>query len=90
MSYSGERDNFAPHMALVPMVIEQTSRGERSFDIYSRLLKERVIFLTGQVEDHMANLIVAQMLFPKQKTQKKISICTLTPRRGDHCRDVYL
>ena len=50
-------------MALVPMVIEQTSRGERSFDIYSRLLKERVIFLTGQVEDHMANLIVAQMLF---------------------------
>ena len=59
MSYSGERDNFAPHMALVPMVIEQTSRGERSFDIYSRLLKERVIFLTGQVEDHMANLIDA-------------------------------
>ena len=54
MSYSGERDNFAPHMALVPMVIEQTSRGERSFDIYSRLLKERVIFLTGQVEDHMS------------------------------------
>lgn len=71
MSYSGERDNFAPHMALVPMVIEQTSRGERSFDIYSRLLKERVIFLTGQVEDHMANLIVAQMLFWKQKTQKR-------------------
>lgn len=64
MSYSGERDNLAPHMALVPMVIEQTSRGERSFDIYSRLLKERVIFLTGRVEDHMANLIVAQMLFP--------------------------
>lgn len=90
MSYSGERDNFAPHMALVPMVIEQTSRGERSFDIYSRLLKERVIFLTGQVEDHMANLIVAQMLFWKQKTQKKISICTLTLGRGDYCRDVYL
>ena len=62
MSYSGERDNFAPHMALVPMVIEQTSRGERSFDIYSRLLKERVIFLTGQVEDHMANLIVARRM----------------------------
>ncbi|OBX10986.1 ATP-dependent Clp endopeptidase proteolytic subunit ClpP [Gallibacterium genomosp. 3] len=50
-------------MALVPMVIEQTSRGERSFDIYSRLLKERVIFLTGEVEDNMANLIVAQLLF---------------------------
>lgn len=49
--------------ALVPMVVEQTSRGERSYDIYSRLLKERVIFLTGQVEDHMANLIVAQLLF---------------------------
>ena len=48
---------------LVPMVIEQTARGERSFDIYSRLLKERVIFMTGQVEDHMANLIVAQLLF---------------------------
>lgn len=48
---------------LVPMVIEQTGRGERSFDIYSRLLKERVIFLVGGVEDHMANLIVAQLLF---------------------------
>lgn len=48
---------------LVPIVIEQTARGERSFDIYSRLLKERVIFLVGQVEDHMANLIVAQLLF---------------------------
>jgi ATP-dependent Clp protease protease subunit len=48
---------------LVPMVIEQTARGERSYDIYSRLLKERVIFVSGQVEDHMANLIVAQLLF---------------------------
>ena len=48
---------------LVPMVIEQTARGERSFDIYSRLLKERVIFMVGQVEDHMANLLVAQLLF---------------------------
>jgi len=48
---------------LVPMVVEQSARGERSYDIYSRLLKERVIFLTGQVEDHMANLIVAQLLF---------------------------
>lgn len=71
MSYSGERDNFVPHMALVPMVIEQTSRGERSFDIYSRLLKERVIFLTGQVEDHMANLIVAQMLFLEAENPEK-------------------
>jgi ATP-dependent Clp protease protease subunit len=58
-------------MSLVPMVIEQTSRGERSFDIYSRLLKERVIFLTGQVEDHMANLIVAQMLFLEAENPEK-------------------
>ena len=53
----------APRSALVPIVVEQTSLGERSYDIYSRLLKDRVIFLTGPVEDHMANLIVAQMLF---------------------------
>lgn len=56
---------------LVPMVIEQTARGERSFDIYSRLLKERVIFLVGQVEDHMANLIVAQMLFLESENPDK-------------------
>lgn len=49
--------------SLVPVVVEQTSRGERSYDIYSRMLKDRVIFLTGQVEDHMADLIVAQLLF---------------------------
>ncbi|MXP67574.1 ATP-dependent Clp endopeptidase proteolytic subunit ClpP [Pantoea sp. Aalb] len=59
------------NMTLVPMVIEQTSRGERSYDIYSRLLKERVIFLTGQVEDHMANLIVAQMLFLEAENPAK-------------------
>lgn len=57
--------------ALVPVVIEQSSRGERSFDIYSRLLRERVIFLTGQVEDHMANLIVAQMLFLESENPEK-------------------
>ena len=57
--------------ALVPMVVEQTSRGERAFDIYSRLLKERVIFLVGQVEDHMANLIVAQMLFLESENPEK-------------------
>ncbi len=57
--------------ALIPMVIEQTSRGERSYDIYSRLLKERVIFLVGQVEDHMANLIVAQMLFLESENPEK-------------------
>ena len=57
--------------ALVPMVIEQSSRGERSFDIYSRLLRERVIFLSGEVEDHMANLIVAQLLFLEAENPEK-------------------
>ena len=57
------RNSTAPQSALVPIVVEQTSLGERSYDIYSRMLKDRVIFLTGPVEDHMANLIVAQMLF---------------------------
>ncbi|ASK78825.1 ATP-dependent Clp endopeptidase, proteolytic subunit ClpP [Paraphotobacterium marinum] len=57
--------------ALVPMVVEQTSRGERSYDIYSRLLKDRVIFLTGQVEDHMANLVVAQLLFLESENPEK-------------------
>lgn len=57
--------------ALVPMVIEQTAKGERSYDIYSRLLKERAIFLTGQVEDHMANLIVAQLLFLESENPEK-------------------
>ncbi len=56
---------------LVPMVIEQTSRGERSFDIYSRLLKERIIFCVGEVEDHMANLICAQLLFLESENPKK-------------------
>jgi ATP-dependent Clp protease, protease subunit len=56
---------------LVPMVIEQTARGERSFDIYSRLLKERVIFMVGQVEDHMANLVVAQLLFLESENPDK-------------------
>ena len=57
--------------ALVPVVVEQTSRGERSYDIYSRLLKDRVIFLTGAIEDHMANLIVAQMLFLESENPDK-------------------
>ncbi|MBY6212158.1 ATP-dependent Clp endopeptidase proteolytic subunit ClpP [Microbulbifer agarilyticus] len=56
---------------LVPMVVEQTARGERSFDIYSRLLKERVIFLVGPVEDHMANLVVAQLLFLEAENPDK-------------------
>ncbi len=58
-------------LGLVPMVVEQTSRGERSYDIYSRLLKERVIFMVGQVEDHMANLIVAQLLFLEAENPDK-------------------
>ena len=58
-------------LGLVPMVIEQTSRGERSFDIYSRLLKERVVFIVGAIEDHMANLIVAQLLFLESENPDK-------------------
>ena len=68
-------DYLAPDVTvasgLVPIVVEQTARGERSYDIYSRLLKERVIFLVGQVEDHMANLIVAQMLFLEAENPDK-------------------
>ncbi|WP_066652902.1 MULTISPECIES: ATP-dependent Clp endopeptidase proteolytic subunit ClpP [Sphingomonas] len=56
---------------LIPMVVEQSNRGERSFDIYSRLLRERIIFVTGQVEDHMASVIVAQLLFLESENPKK-------------------
>ena len=58
-------------LGMVPMVVEQTARGERAFDIYSRLLKERIIFMVGPVEDHMANLIVAQMLFLESENPDK-------------------
>ncbi|GAB4391343.1 MAG: ATP-dependent Clp endopeptidase proteolytic subunit ClpP [Gammaproteobacteria bacterium] len=65
---------------LVPMVIEQTARGERSYDIYSRLLKERVVFLLGQVEDYMANLVVAQLLFlESENPDKDISLYINSP-----------
>lgn len=65
---------------LIPMVVEQTAKGERSYDIYSRLLKERVIFLNGQVEDNMANLIVAQLLFlESESTEKDIFIYINSP-----------
>ena len=57
--------------SLIPMVVEQSSRGERSFDIYSRLLRERIIFVTGQVEDHMASVIVAQLLFLESENPNK-------------------
>lgn len=69
---SGYSDNLIRSASgLVPMVIEQTSRGERSYDIYSRLLKERIIFLLGEVEDHMANLVVAQLLFLESENPEK-------------------
>ena len=58
-------------LGLIPIVVEQTARGERSYDIYSRLLKERVIFLVGPVEDHMANLVVAQLLFLESENPDK-------------------
>lgn len=65
---------------LVPMVVEQSNRGERAYDIYSRLLKERVIFLVGPVEDHMANLIVAQLLFlESENPEKDISLYINSP-----------
>jgi len=70
----------AQSLNLVPMVIEQTPRGERSYDIYSRLLKERVIFIVGQVEDHMANLVVAQLLFlESENPDKDISLYINSP-----------
>ncbi|MCP5427252.1 MAG: ATP-dependent Clp endopeptidase proteolytic subunit ClpP [Chromatiaceae bacterium] len=68
------------NLGLVPIVVEQTARGERSYDIYSRLLKERVIFLVGPVEDHMANLVVAQLLFlESENPDKDISIYINSP-----------
>ena len=66
---SGAQD--AKALNLVPIVIEQTARGERSYDIYSRLLKERVVFVVGQVEDYMANVIVAQLLFLESENPDK-------------------
>lgn len=70
----------AQSLNLVPMVVEQTSRGERSYDIYSRLLKERVIFIVGPVEDYMANLVVAQLLFlESENPDKDISIYINSP-----------
>ncbi|MGZ8389398.1 MAG: ATP-dependent Clp endopeptidase proteolytic subunit ClpP [Rhodoplanes sp.] len=66
------RDPIDTHMNyLVPMVVEQTNRGERAYDIYSRLLKERIIFITGMVEDNMATLVVAQLMFLEAENPKK-------------------
>jgi len=69
--FDGQNDNTINNLGLVPMVVEQTARGERSYDIYSRLLKERVVFVVGAVEDHMANLIVAQLLFLESENPDK-------------------
>ena len=72
--------SFDTQANLVPMVVEQTARGERAYDIYSRLLKERVIFVVGQIEDHMANLIVAQLLFlESENPDKDISLYINSP-----------
>ncbi|MBL4867075.1 MAG: ATP-dependent Clp endopeptidase proteolytic subunit ClpP [Pseudomonadales bacterium] len=71
VSQSGISNSSISNSGLVPMVVEQTARGERSYDIFSRLLKERVVFMVGQVEDHMANLIVAQMLFLESENPDK-------------------
>ncbi|KWS03723.1 ATP-dependent Clp protease proteolytic subunit [Lysobacter capsici AZ78] len=73
-------DNRTKALNLVPMVVEQTSRGERAYDIYSRLLKERIIFLVGGVDDHVANVIVAQMLFLEaENPEKDISLYINSP-----------
>ena len=75
-----KNDMIDAYDQLVPMVVEQTSRGERSFDIYSRLLKERIIFLTGPVEDNMAVLVVAQLLFlESENPDKEISMYINSP-----------
>ncbi len=65
------RDPVETYMNLVPMVVEQTNRGERAYDIFSRLLKERIIFITGGIEDGMATLVVAQLLFLEAENPKK-------------------
>src|SRR5437660_12595220 len=73
-------DNRTKALHLVPMVVEQTSRGERAYDIYSRLLRERLIFLVGPVDDHTANLVVAQMLFlESENPDKEISLYINSP-----------
>ena len=73
-------DNQTKALNMVPMVVEQTSRGERAYDIYSRLLKERLIFLVGPIDDHMANVVVAQLLFLEaDNPEKDISIYINSP-----------
>ncbi|HMO78022.1 MAG TPA: ATP-dependent Clp protease proteolytic subunit [Candidatus Paceibacterota bacterium] len=71
MQYNSQKETLPTSNYLVPMVIEKTLGGERAFDIFSRLLKERIIFITGPIEDHMANLVVAQLLFLEAEDPKK-------------------
>lgn len=71
MDKQSQKETLTPSNYLVPMVIEKTLGGERAFDIFSRLLKERIIFITGGIEDHMANLIIAQLLFLEAEDPKK-------------------
>jgi len=69
---NSEQENFpAPSMQLVPMVVEQSNRGERAYDIYSRLLKDRIIFLGGAIDDHVASIVIAQMLFLESEDPEK-------------------
>ena len=75
-------------MSLVPMVVEQTPRGERAFDIFSRLLKERIIFLGDVIEDHLANLIIAQLLFlDSEDPEKDISLYINSQIGRASCRE---
>ncbi len=71
LDFEGQNSHRINNLGLIPMVVEQTSRGERSYDIFSRLLKERVVFCVGPIEDHMANLIVAQLLFLESENPDK-------------------
>jgi ATP-dependent Clp protease protease subunit len=83
---SDNSSNWDPQgLGLVPMVVEQSGRGERAYDIYSRLLKERVIFLVGPVNDTTANLVVAQLLFLRLKIRTRTSI-SISTRRAGRCR----
>ena len=77
------KDPVDTYMQLVPMVVEQTNRGERAYDIYSRLLKERLIFVTGPIEDHMASLIIAAAALPGGgEPEERDHRCTSTRRAG--------
>ncbi len=74
------RDPVETYMNLVPMVVEQTNRGERAYDIFSRLLKERIIFITGPIEDGMSTLVVRSCSSSKPRIRKRKSRCTSTRR----------